>query len=62
MFDIPFSDKLSDYPDCGNKKLDDGEECDCGPVQVFASDVVFKFQNLDVPVVAQQIKNLTQHS
>uniref|UniRef100_A0A8D0XET3 ADAM metallopeptidase domain 7 n=1 Tax=Sus scrofa TaxID=9823 RepID=A0A8D0XET3_PIG len=33
MFDIPFSDKLSDYPYCGNKKLDDGEECDCGPVQ-----------------------------
>uniref|UniRef100_A0A8C3YKH1 ADAM metallopeptidase domain 7 n=1 Tax=Catagonus wagneri TaxID=51154 RepID=A0A8C3YKH1_9CETA len=33
MFNIPFSDKLSDYPYCGNKKLDDGEECDCGPVQ-----------------------------
>ncbi|TKC41016.1 hypothetical protein EI555_002406, partial [Monodon monoceros] len=33
MFNIPFSDKLSDYPYCGNKRLDDGEECDCSPVQ-----------------------------
>ncbi|XP_022367816.1 disintegrin and metalloproteinase domain-containing protein 7 [Enhydra lutris kenyoni] len=34
MFNIPFSDKLNNYPYCGNKKLDEGEECDCGPVQV----------------------------
>ncbi|XP_029799329.1 disintegrin and metalloproteinase domain-containing protein 7 isoform X2 [Suricata suricatta] len=33
LFNIPFSDKLSDYPNCGNMKLDEGEECDCGPVQ-----------------------------
>ncbi|XP_059956518.1 LOW QUALITY PROTEIN: disintegrin and metalloproteinase domain-containing protein 7 [Mesoplodon densirostris] len=33
MFNIPFSYKLSDYPYGGNKRLDDGEECDCGPVQ-----------------------------
>uniref|UniRef100_A0A8C7A9R4 ADAM metallopeptidase domain 7 n=1 Tax=Neovison vison TaxID=452646 RepID=A0A8C7A9R4_NEOVI len=33
MFNIPFSDKLNNYPYCGNKKLDEGEECDCGPVQ-----------------------------
>ncbi|XP_015448759.1 disintegrin and metalloproteinase domain-containing protein 7 [Pteropus alecto] len=33
MFNAPFFDKFSDSPYCGNKKLDDGEECDCGPVQ-----------------------------
>ncbi|OWK07300.1 hypothetical protein Celaphus_00017131, partial [Cervus elaphus hippelaphus] len=33
MFNVPFSDKLSDYPYCGNNSLDDGEECDCGLVQ-----------------------------
>uniref|UniRef100_A0ABI7ZLK6 ADAM metallopeptidase domain 7 n=1 Tax=Felis catus TaxID=9685 RepID=A0ABI7ZLK6_FELCA len=33
LFNVPFSDKLSDYPYCGDKKLDEGEECDCGPVQ-----------------------------
>ncbi|CAI9171043.1 unnamed protein product [Rangifer tarandus platyrhynchus] len=33
MFNVPFSDKLSDYPYCGNNRLDDGEECDCGLVQ-----------------------------
>ncbi|KAF3818402.1 hypothetical protein GH733_011819 [Mirounga leonina] len=26
MFNIPFSDTLSNYPYCGNKKLDEGEE------------------------------------
>ncbi|KAB0373382.1 hypothetical protein FD755_015041 [Muntiacus reevesi] len=33
MLNVPFSDKLSDYPYCGNNRLDDGEECDCGLVQ-----------------------------
>ncbi|XP_040117952.1 disintegrin and metalloproteinase domain-containing protein 7 [Oryx dammah] len=33
MFNVPFSDKFSDYPYCGNNRLDDGEECDCGLVQ-----------------------------
>ncbi|XP_006194073.1 disintegrin and metalloproteinase domain-containing protein 7 [Camelus ferus] len=37
MFNVPFSEKLSDYPYCGNKNLDDGEECDCGPVQECAN-------------------------
>ncbi|KAF6305668.1 ADAM metallopeptidase domain 7 [Rhinolophus ferrumequinum] len=30
---VPFPDKLNHPPYCGNKKLDEGEECDCGPVQ-----------------------------
>uniref|UniRef100_A0A8C6FHY1 ADAM metallopeptidase domain 7 n=1 Tax=Moschus moschiferus TaxID=68415 RepID=A0A8C6FHY1_MOSMO len=33
MLNFPFFDKLSDYPYCGNNRLDDGEECDCGLVQ-----------------------------
>ncbi|KAB1256073.1 Disintegrin and metalloproteinase domain-containing protein 7 [Camelus dromedarius] len=37
MFNVPFSEKISDYPYCGNKNLDDGEECDCGPVQECAN-------------------------
>ncbi|XP_021059706.1 disintegrin and metalloproteinase domain-containing protein 7 [Mus pahari] len=29
----PLPEEFSDYPFCGNKKVDEGEECDCGPVQ-----------------------------
>lgn len=45
MFNVPFFDKFGDSPYCGNKKLDDGEECDCGPVQVCTNDG-FKLQSL----------------
>ncbi|XP_053434609.1 disintegrin and metalloproteinase domain-containing protein 7 [Nycticebus coucang] len=33
MGNIPYPGKFPDFPYCGNKKLDEGEECDCGPVQ-----------------------------
>ncbi|XP_037353645.1 disintegrin and metalloproteinase domain-containing protein 7 [Talpa occidentalis] len=33
MINIPFSDKFHDFSYCGNKKLDEGEECDCGSIQ-----------------------------
>ncbi|XP_012518375.1 PREDICTED: disintegrin and metalloproteinase domain-containing protein 7 [Propithecus coquereli] len=33
MLNIPFPAKFDDFQYCGNKKLDEGEECDCGPVQ-----------------------------
>ncbi|XP_008585227.1 PREDICTED: disintegrin and metalloproteinase domain-containing protein 7 [Galeopterus variegatus] len=33
MLNVPFPDKFNYFPYCGNKMLDDGEECDCGPVQ-----------------------------
>lgn len=46
LLNVPFSEPSSDSPFCGNKNLDEGEECDCGPVQVFANDVVLKGQSL----------------
>ncbi|XP_048186719.1 disintegrin and metalloproteinase domain-containing protein 7 [Perognathus longimembris pacificus] len=33
MSNIPFPDSFSDSPSCGDKKVDEGEECDCGPLQ-----------------------------
>ncbi|XP_045391244.1 disintegrin and metalloproteinase domain-containing protein 7 isoform X2 [Lemur catta] len=33
MLNVPFPAKFDDFQYCGNKKLDEGEECDCGPVQ-----------------------------
>ncbi|XP_031216869.1 disintegrin and metalloproteinase domain-containing protein 7 [Mastomys coucha] len=29
----PLPEEFNDYPFCGNKKVDEGEECDCGPIQ-----------------------------
>ncbi|XP_069872776.1 disintegrin and metalloproteinase domain-containing protein 7 isoform X1 [Dipodomys merriami] len=33
MLNIPFPDSFNDLPSCGDKKVDEGEECDCGSVQ-----------------------------
>lgn len=45
MLDVPFPDNLYGAPYCGNKKVDEGEECDCGPVKVLARDSVFQLQS-----------------
>lgn len=37
----PLPADFNEFPFCGNKKVDEGEECDCGTVQVFANDVIF---------------------
>uniref|UniRef100_I3MK49 ADAM metallopeptidase domain 7 n=1 Tax=Ictidomys tridecemlineatus TaxID=43179 RepID=I3MK49_ICTTR len=33
MLNIPFPGPSNDFPACGNKKVDEGEECDCGPFE-----------------------------
>ncbi|XP_004459576.3 disintegrin and metalloproteinase domain-containing protein 7 [Dasypus novemcinctus] len=33
LLNIPFSETLTDNPHCGDKNLDEGEECDCGSAQ-----------------------------
>ncbi|XP_010623469.1 disintegrin and metalloproteinase domain-containing protein 7 [Fukomys damarensis] len=33
ILNVPFPDNLNGFPYCGNKKVDEGEECDCGPIQ-----------------------------
>ncbi|KAI5943414.1 Disintegrin and metalloproteinase domain-containing protein 7 [Manis javanica] len=38
VFNVPFSDELNDSPYCGNKKLDEGEECDCGLLRSQTTD------------------------
>ncbi|KFO38109.1 Disintegrin and metalloproteinase domain-containing protein 28 [Fukomys damarensis] len=34
ILNVPFPDNLNGFPYCGNKKVDEGEECDCGPIQI----------------------------
>ncbi|XP_019515093.1 PREDICTED: disintegrin and metalloproteinase domain-containing protein 7 [Hipposideros armiger] len=62
MFNVPFSDKLSDSPHCGNKKLDEGEECDCGPVQVDDSELECQCEEGQVPVDWEETLNVTSVS
>ena len=54
IFNNPLPADFIEYPFCGNKKVDEGEECDCGSVQVFANDVIFN--KVGVQLESQQTR------